>query len=182
MKVRVNDNTENVITAIMIVSALVLVATLASLFIFKAPTSAAAKKDHNTKVMRTEQDTLIAQKDADKAEAENKPHLWNMSLQNVGPAALAKITALAKTHQVKLSSFRPQRTIDVDGLTQVPFLMTIDGSYPNVVGFVRDIESSDTKLAVSQAQMTSSDGGSDKVSASIGIVAYMNSTGESTNG
>jgi len=182
MKVRINDNTENAISAIMIVSGIVLIAALASLFLFKGPSIATATKDHELTAAKIDTATKIATKDANEQEAKNKPLLWNISLENIGPAALAKITSLAKAHQVKLSSFRPQRTGDVDGLTQVPFLMTIDGSYPNVVGFVRDIETSDSKLAVSQAQMTSSDGGSDKVSASIGIVAYMKATGESTNG
>ena len=67
-------------------------------------------------------------------------------------------------------------------MTQLPFLIGVDGSYPNVVAFVKDIETKGTKLALSQVQLSSSDGTTDKVSASIGVVAYVPSAGGATNG
>lgn len=73
---------------------------------------------------------------------------------------------------VKLISFRPQRSVETTDLLQLPYVIAVDGSFPNVVKFVQSIEESDAKLAVSSFQLASAEGTSDFVTASIGLVAY----------
>jgi len=48
----------------------------------------------------------------------NKARLWTGSIAEIGPKVLAGVTRLAKTHRLKLSSIRPQKTVDVNGLTR----------------------------------------------------------------
>ncbi len=182
MKNQFANQADKAINAATAVAILIFAGALIALVVFPAPSMASVKKSHIVDRKRVDQSIQDAGKKAKEQETTNGVLLWSASLESIGPSALSKITLMAKSHQVKLSSFRPQRTGDVDGLTMVPFLMNVDGSYPNVVAFVKDIESTGSKLAVNQVQMSSVDGVSDKVSASVGIVAYMKAGDALTNG
>lgn len=113
----------------------------------------------------------------DKRAAEKKiaNALWNVSLQELGPTALGQVNEAAVKRKVKVSSFRPQKINNVKGVTLVPYVMTVEGSYPDVVGLVRDLGNENSKLAVNLVQLASADANSDKVSATVGLVAYISS-------
>lgn len=98
--------------------------------------------------------------------------VWGEPVEEIGPKALESITAYARTQKLKLMAFRPQKTVEVDGLIQLPFLISVEGSYPNIIRFVRQLESGNLKMGTSLVQVSSTDPNSDLVSASIGIVAY----------
>jgi len=98
---------------------------------------------------------------------------WPGDAQQIAPVALAKVTQLVQARRLRLVAFRPQRTTANGDLTQLPFLVTVEGSYPGVVAFTKDLEAPSTKLAVSLVQIASADAGSDQVTASVGLVAFM---------
>ena len=56
----------------------------------------------------------------------------------------------------------------------MPFLVTVEGPYPSVTLFCQDIDKQATKLAVNLIQIASSDAASNAVTASIGLIAYVN--------
>jgi Tfp pilus assembly protein PilO len=98
--------------------------------------------------------------------------VWTLSLQEIGPKALQTVTGFAKEQRLKLTAFRPQKPNDVNGMTQLPFLISIEGSYPSILNFIRQIETSNSKLAPNLVQLSSTDGSSDLVTATIGVMAY----------
>jgi Tfp pilus assembly protein PilO len=134
----------------------------------KAP-SAVAKQDSERKIRKEIEDAKSRTKELN---AEINRHTWSIPQDEVGPAALAKVASLAKARNLKLTAFRPQKTAVMDGLTQMPFLILVDGPFPSVVQFMKDINRTDTKLAVTVVQMASADEASDRVTATIGAAAY----------
>ncbi len=97
---------------------------------------------------------------------------WQVSRDEVGPSAMAWVSQRARQNNVEVSAFRPQRTVDADGLQQLNYLVTAEGSYPNVMKFIKVFEGSDSLLAVRALQVASIDGASDTVRATISLVAY----------
>ncbi|AIE87572.1 type 4a pilus biogenesis protein PilO [Fimbriimonas ginsengisoli] len=102
---------------------------------------------------------------------------WSGKPQEIGTQVLKQVTALAKKNGVKLGNVRPQRGINVDALTTLPYLVTVQGSYPAVLAFEREIDQLGNRLAVNLIQISASDANSDQVTANIGVVAYLNPNG-----
>lgn len=105
---------------------------------------------------------------------------WSIPEQKVGPTALANVTALVKKNGLHMVSFRPQRRNDEASFVQLPYLLTIDGPYPSVMALCRQLEDPSAKLAVSLVQIASAEETSDRVTASIGLVAYLSPGKEGT--
>jgi Tfp pilus assembly protein PilO len=105
----------------------------------------------------------------------NATHVSQGPGDSVGAEAMATVSNLAKTSNLKLIAFRPQRP-QIDGvLTRNAYLAALEGPYPNVVRLVNTIEKSSKKLAVQSMQLASADGATDKVTASVTVVAYVES-------
>ncbi|MEA2553347.1 MAG: hypothetical protein QOJ65_1523 [Fimbriimonadaceae bacterium] len=126
---------------------------------------------------RREESTIL--KDISKAHAtlaasqtDVQSQTWKGAAQDVGAGALKQMNALALAHKVKLSGFRPQRSSTTAGLELIPYSMTAEGSFTDVLRFVKAIENPDTKLTVNLVQIGSSEANTDQVTASIGITAY----------
>ena len=100
------------------------------------------------------------------------PLLWTGSTEDIGPKALASVTTLALNRHLKVSAFRPQKTVDMNGLLQVPFTASISGTFADAALFVRDLQNTKYKLAVSLVQLTAADGTSDAVTGTVNVVAY----------
>jgi hypothetical protein len=99
---------------------------------------------------------------------------WTDSAEEIGPKALAFITSFAQKNRLKLIAFRPQKAVEVNSMDQLPFLISVEGPFPGVMGILQDLEDPALKLGTSLVQISSSDPSSDLVSATIGIVAYRN--------
>jgi len=97
---------------------------------------------------------------------------WPGLPEEIGPVALKQVNGLLQNHHLKLVGFHSQKPIEQPNVTLVPFIVSVDGGFLNVMAFTRDLERSGTKLAVNLFQVSSADQGSDKVTASIGITTY----------
>lgn len=101
--------------------------------------------------------------------------LWTGDEKLVGPRAMSIATRLSEKHQIKLSAFRPQKSIQEGTLVRLPFVVSLEGSYPQVVAWVRDIESPSNKLVVNVVQIASTDGASSAVNAVVNVWAFQES-------
>jgi hypothetical protein len=102
----------------------------------------------------------------------NADRLWDLGPESLGPMAMGKVSNLSKSFGLKMVSFRPQKQVDSGDLVRYGYLVSVEGTFPKVIEFVRKLETPETKLAVSSLQVTSTDGASDAVSATVGVVAY----------
>lgn len=97
---------------------------------------------------------------------------WPGHPEDIGPIALKQVNALLQNRHLKLVGFHAQKVIEQPNITLIPFVVSVDGGFPNVMAFTRDLEKSGTKLVVNLFQLSNADQSTDKVTASIGITAY----------
>lgn len=151
---------------------MVILGALAAIFLFPKPSAhgITAKQAMTQQQAIKQADSLS--RDLREVEASLASRTWKGGPQQVGPAALNSMSALAKSNQVKLSGFRPQRSNSVAGLELLPFAVTAEGRYLDVLRFVQAIEKSDSKVAVDRLQFASAEANSDQVTAVVGITAF----------
>ncbi|MCC7434966.1 MAG: type 4a pilus biogenesis protein PilO [Methanoregulaceae archaeon] len=125
--------------------------------------------DASIETLRTEVSTL---------RAKNLMRLWTQPADEVAAATMAKVTSLAQGRNLKVIAFRPQRTVDDAGVVRLPYQVTLEGPFPQVIGFLQGLETSKFRAIVSTVQIASSDGATDKVTATIGVVAYREADAE----
>jgi len=99
-------------------------------------------------------------------------YLWVGKVSEITPTALAKVSRMVSDSKLNLVSFRPQKALEGAALLQIQYNLSVDGSYTNVATLVSRIENSDAKLAVNSIQYASAENDSDKVTATIGLVAF----------
>ena len=107
------------------------------------------------------------------AAAEVSRLTWDLTVDEIAPAAMKWVTEHAGEHFVEVSSFRPQRRTDVDGLVQLNYLVIAEGAFPNMMDFVRAFEADDSLMAVKLVQLSGVDGVTDRVRATIGIATFV---------
>jgi hypothetical protein len=160
-------------TVVTLVSIVVLAGTLGVMLFMPLPTSGKIQAKFNSDKMLVNKQTNSAIAGAKLTREAVNTMTWAGNLNQISTTALGKVTELAKTHKLSLDSFRPQRLGSIGDLPTQPYLVSVSGAFPDVVGLTKDIETKGTKLAVSMVQITASDQGSDKVTASIALVAYL---------
>ena len=136
----------------------------------KKPMNARARQEAQKKILA---ETADAKKREETLKAKIASLTWTNTPDQVSSTSLDRVSALAKARRLTLMAFRPQKQVQVEGLTQLPFLILVDGPFPAVMQFMNDIDRTDTKLAVSLVQISSADEASDRVSATIGAAAYL---------
>jgi len=136
------------------------------------PTSAAMAK--GAERSRDQIKDEIGKLEASNAELTSQVNekIWSMPLDDIGPKALQTVSGYVQKAHLKLVAFRPQKTVEVNGLTQIPFLISVEGSYPGMMELLRELDLPDAKVATNTVQLTSTDGSSDKVTGTIVAVAY----------
>jgi len=102
--------------------------------------------------------------------------LWIGDSKLIGPRAMATATQIASKRQLKLAAFRPQKSVQEGTLVRFPFVVSLEGTYPQIIGFVRDLENPSNKLVVNIVQIASTDGSSSAVNAVINLWAFQAAT------
>lgn len=169
---RFQTKQEATATTITVVAAIILGGSLVWL-LTPIPSRTRINAGRKVQALRLEKEAKNLRDSLAETQAKIDPLLWKGTQEEIGPSALASVTKLAKAHGVRILAFRPQKTIEMGGLNQVPFSISTDGTYPNTMQFVKDLETNHTKLAVSLVQVAASDAATDQVTASITVVAYI---------
>ncbi len=97
---------------------------------------------------------------------------WKTNADRIESESMSRVSGIARASKVKMNAFRPQKSAEQAGMERIPFIISLEGPYPNVLEFVRRLETSDNKLAVNLLQLTSAEADSDAVSATIGVFAF----------
>lgn len=149
----------------------VLVATLAFALI-PSPKYRATEKARQAR-FEIELQTQEAEENRMQAMAAVEKRVYGVQAEKVAPLAMSSASILARKHGLKIVAFRPQRVVTDAALPHVPYLITLDGPFPKVAAFMRDLDAKGSRLAVNLVQVASSDPASDRVNATIGAVAFL---------
>jgi len=120
---------------------------------------------------------LMNKSDAEKAEfatldKANRTRTWSCSQEEVGPSALATMTRLAKVCRLKLTAFRPQKAVELKGVTEMPFLMEVEGTFLNIESLLKELEKPELKLVPDMFQLAAGDESVENVTATITVAAF----------
>jgi Tfp pilus assembly protein PilO len=134
-----------------------------------APKSAAARTYEEMRAKRE-----LAELEAVLAEARKEVDrlTWQGTVDEISPAVLNEVTRLAAERRVSVLALRPQREAIEGRLARLPYMLNVDGPFPQVSEFIADLETGANRVAVSLVQIASSDGASDRVSATVGLTAF----------
>lgn len=135
------------------------------------PSAAQTTKRHRAEEIKTAEETKSLRDEVLRIKTEIAPNLWDVPVDELGAAVMGVVDKAVTGKALKIQGFRPQKPITVSGVTRYPYLVVLQGPFQQVVGFVREIESTGTKLAVNGVQMSGADGATDTVTATVGIVA-----------
>ncbi len=152
---------------------LVMAATLLFMLFYPRPTTRGLAEESRAKKLRARLKTKEDQERLGVATTAVNANTWPGNPETVGPAALARLNGLAARRQVKVTQFRPQRTTEAGEFTTLPFLVTLEGSFPQIVQFARDIDTPGTRLTVNLLQISAATDENGQVSATMGVVAYL---------
>lgn len=162
---------DKVASSLLICGVIILLIALIWMLI-PAPTVAGVANGKSRSKRQYESETKTQKERIKQLTVETEPLIWVGEPQEVGPKALASVTALAKSHKVEVS-FRPQKTLDIGGMTQLPYSVSVSGTYGDTVALIRDLQNPKHRLAISLVQLTSADSASDAVSGIVNVVAYL---------
>ncbi len=73
---------------------------------------------------------------------------WSLQPEALGVQVRDAVDRAAETWRLEFSNFTVGRPVESAGLRQVPFVVTLNGAFPDVVAAMRDLEKPDRKLAV----------------------------------
>jgi len=77
-----------------------------------------------------------------------KQRTWDVPPEALGAKMMAKLTALADSHHVQLANFLVGRSIKSPSLVQTPFVVTLQGTFQDVLHTVEAIEEPESRIAV----------------------------------
>ena len=163
-----DSRTANIVS---LVAILLLVLMLVYAFVPK-PKPGTSLSRLNQTVRDTNNSTQEAKVRSDEAKATIEKRSWSEGPEKVAPLALTKVNQYVGETGVRLLAFRPQRSLPGKDLQPVPFLVSVEGTYPKIMAFCQKLDFQEPRLAVNLIQVASADSSSDKVSASIGLTAY----------
>jgi len=164
-------NDEKSWSLLTVAAGVVIVGLVIYQFVVPMPKRTGAAK-YNKDVEELSLAQRLAIEKGEKLEAANKIRLWNVGPEALGPTAMARVSNMAKNHNLEMVAFRPMRNETAGDLIRNGFTIAIEGAFPKVIQFARQLETPETKLAVISLQITATDGATDSVRASVGVVAY----------
>jgi hypothetical protein len=154
------------------VSLVVVAASFAAEAILPMPSPKLGWQEAEKRAAELQREEADIRERAASARAIVQPALWSGDDDAIQSEAMALCTALAKSNRVSLNAFRPQKPVEESGLSRLPFLLSIEGPYPNALTFLRSLEAPKNRLGVTLVQITSADAASDLVTVTLGVAAY----------
>lgn len=158
--------------ALLGVSILVLVAALGMHFLLPSPKPKLGIKQRIAKQAAVHEETDTLKEKIQAGQNTIRTYVWPGDAKRAEAEAMALVTRIAKTHEVSLGAFRPQRVVLDQGLRRLPFALSLEGSFPDVIQFVGELETPSNRIAVQMLQMSASDSSSDQVSATMTVMAF----------
>ena len=160
-------------SAVILAALVILAGSLLYMLIVPKPTTdgIARGKERSRKQLLDQIES--AQNSGQQARAQATSKLWQGDPDTITASVLAQLTKEATRRKLKLSAFRPQRFQNLPELTELPFSVQVSGTYPAVHAFAATLDAASSKLALRSLQLASSDAGSDAVTATLGLSAFV---------
>lgn len=148
------------------------VCVLLLLFQFFGPKPASQTRKWQEEKLDLEKKINGAKENLPDAETELAAKVWTESPDQLGAILMGAVQANARKNGLNMLAFRPQKTEEDSGVVRHGYSVSLEGRFPQVIEFLRAVETPESKLAVGTLQIAAADGATDAVTATVGIVAY----------
>ena len=168
------DKNQALPSGLLVVALLITLGTAPYISFVPVPTTASVAASEKKKTGEDRANITRAQTNLHEKLTMVGNYAFNGQEQDADSTTLALVTKLTLNRNLKLVGFRPQRAADAGQLTQLPYLVSVSGKFPDVLAFTNDLEAKGTRLSVNLAQMAASDTSTDDVTANLNLVGYLN--------
>lgn len=145
-------------------------------FLFAAPkpkpNSLTAKK---SELKNAEKGAKEAEKKAEDARTALASRTWTGEPSKFGPKLMNLLTDLGDRHHAQLSRFQAGHAIEGADLVQSPYVVTLEGAFPDVMSAIDELEATASKLAVGAIKIEPSNtpgAATAAVSATLNVTAF----------
>lgn len=97
---------------------------------------------------------------------------WTGPMATLAPTILKSVTKFAAANFLQVTAFRPLKDQSVSNVNSTPILVTVQGTFPNTLKFLRQLENPANKVGISQTQLVAQGQNSTNISTSVQIVAW----------
>lgn len=156
-----------------VIGFIIMIANLGFIWTIKKPAKATKVNPRISQLKQANDAIVLAGRSKKEAEKEVNGMVWTISVEELGPTALGAVNKMIDPKKLKVTSFRPQRALPVKGLTMVPYTLSVEGSFLDVVSLARNIDKDPNKMSVTMLQISSADANTDKVAATINLTAFV---------
>jgi hypothetical protein len=158
--------------AVLIISLLVTLGAVAYAAVAPKPTTQGMAAKHQRRLLRSEIETKEAKERQAAAQAVVNARAWTVRAEDLTPKVLERVNAVLANRPVRLLTLQPQRPLTVDNLEQTLYTLTLEGPFDSVQAMIRQLDRGEPRLALNLVQFSSADQNTDKVTATLGLVAY----------
>lgn len=166
---------EDVLPSAMILAAIaILVIALAVVLFAKVPSAQSVRRSHHMALRNLNDQIHKLDKTAVDAQKEATDRLWTGNPETISTSILGSLTQQAAKLSLQVGSFRPQRTVLLDGMTELPFSVQITGPYKDVRTVLASFDTPSSKVAIESTQIESSvQSSTNDITATVTLEAYM---------
>jgi Tfp pilus assembly protein PilO len=163
-------------STLILLSLIILTVTVVYMLAVPVPTVAGTGLMHAQARHRINLQIDFAKKQQAEAESAIKARVWQGNANTANAGVLSLLTAQTSRSAMTLSAFRPQKPVDLTGITELPYTAQITGTYPAIRTVLAALDADSTKIVLRSVQIDSSEQTTSTVTATIGISAYINSS------
>lgn len=157
---------------LIVLSIIILAGTLLYMIFVPPPSVAGLARGRAASLMEMSREVKSAKARTAAARQQIAPMVWTGDTDTISGTLLQQLTAQARQHALSISAFRPQRTQDVGGVTELPFTVQLSGAYQGVHAVMSSLDAPGSKVVLRSVQIDSSATGSG-VTATLGLTAYV---------
>lgn len=168
------QNKEHVLPSALILLA-ILILTGSALYDILVPSPGGPAAGHDRVMARRKlaDDMFMAKSSEKKAKSALEPKLWQGTPDAVAAGVLAQITTQANRRGLTLGAFRPERSVSLGIITELPYSVQVTGPYPNIRAVLSALDGPNSKVILRSIQLASSEQSSNVVAATLGVSAYL---------
>lgn len=159
-------------SVLILLSIILMLGTLLFMVFVPPPSVAGLSKGKAPRLQTVTREISSAKARTHEANSQIAPLVWTGNTETISGTVLEQLTSLARQRSLSLSAFRPQRTVDVGGVTEMPFTVQVSGDYNGVHAVMASLDAPGSKLVLRSAQISSAATGSG-VTATLGLSAYI---------
>ena len=160
-------------SVLMVVSILILAATLAYMLLVPKPGSPGNSRAGTSSRRRMVDDIADTRMQSRRARAAVQPCLWHVDSEAATATILAQLTAQTGKRSLKLTAFRPDRAQAFEDVTELRFDVQVAGPYAGIYALMNALEAQGSKVVLRSVQITLSPATGNTVTATLGLSAFV---------